>query len=943
MPARMLRTSAPRFKKDDNSDDLKNKLKKQQEEKKEPEPKPIPPRPGKKGDSSTQEPFFTMPQDQDSGIPIRSSDRFLPIQLQFRPVFPGMATHFTTKDPKMIKTITKLVESGQWDSQVVAVLGRSKTASTTQLVTNVDDVHTVGCVCRLSSTLTQHNPNEAKASGETGHTMYVTLFPLFRVRVGELVETVRGAPIGEQTTSNPIDSVGVQCMTNVTPLPNEPYAVSDPEIQENCHRIIEKLGSMSRMSTAIKFELDRFSKLVPSSPGDEFKRPDFLADFAASLMPKNEGLQDILELLNVKERTHQIADFVGRELEYMKVQEGIYKYGNDQTQLRNREMILHEYLRYIRKELGMDNDEKAKLMESFQKRADNLEMPKDVRRMYDDELNKLRSLEPNAGEFATVRSYLDWLTSLQWGKYTQDKFSIKSANSLLDKSHYGLQDVKDRILEFLAISKLKGSVDGKIICLVGPPGVGKTSIARTIADSLGRSFDRFSVGGVHDVSEIKGHRRTYVAALPGRIIQALKKCGTMNPVILIDEIDKLARNHAHGDPSAALLEVLDPEQNKNFQDTYMEVPVDLSRVLFVCTANTLDTIPEPLLDRMEVMNIPGYLPSEKVEIARHYLFPKAMKSSGLESAKVDITPEALSRLVARYTRESGVRNLNKQTEKILRKLAYRFVKKHESNSLPKDDEHEKIADELVEQIVETIGPDDLIQYVGVPTHTRDRLFEELSPGVSLGLGWTATGGVPLYVESGLQETLKRTGVPKLTRTGLLGEVMNESGSIAYSFSRMFMTKRFPRNRFLDHAVIHTHFPEGAIRKDGPSAGLAMAASLVSLAMNVAPKDVAMTGELTLTGKVLQIGGLREKIVAAKTIGASVVIFPVDNKAEWEELPSHVKENMTPRPVNTFDEAFEILFGDVDAAAVNSAWPQLADPESPESSKSSQANISPRLA
>lgn len=909
-----------------------------------------------------------------TAAPISKNDRILPIQLQFRPVFPGMASHFTSKNPKLINAVAKLQETRAWNHRVIAVMSKTR-VPTTQLVTNLDDVHEIACCCRLQTTLMTHNADNQLM-------LYGTLFPLFRVRVGELVENVKGAnnilrknfdekaSVVDVPKESPLDGINVQWMKGVTALPNEPYAVNDEEIQQLCRKIIDSLNQMSNLSSSVKTEIEKFSQLVPTAPGSDFTQPDFLADFTASLIPKNDRLQEILEITDVKERLRVVADLVSKEVTYMRVQEGIYKYGHDQTQQRNRETILHEYLKYIKKELGMEGDDKTKLADRFQERADSSDMPSEVRQVFDEEINKFRGLEPNAGEYNTVRTYLDWLTQVPWGKTSADRFVIRSAREILDKSHHGLKDVKDRILEFLAVGKLSGSVDGKIICLAGPPGVGKTSIAKAIATSLGRKFDRFSVGGLYDVCEIKGHRRTYVASLPGRVVQALKKCQTMNPVILIDEIDKLSRGGSHGDPAAALLEVLDPEQNKNFQDTYLEVPVDLSRVLFICTANNIEGIPAPLIDRMEIIHISGYLPEEKVAIARDYLSPKARQTSGLENAEVEITRDAIRKLINQYTRESGVRGLNKTIEKIYRKVAFQLVEqaekdsddkgnatvtKHEektkeaspaviqedAGSAQKADETvskpeqtaEQVSEDMVRSFKLQIGPTDLVSYIGVPVHSSDRLFESFPIGVSMGLGWTPGGGVPLFIESVIQEPLSPKGTPRFTRTGQLGEVMNESTSIAYSFARMFMSKNFPRNHFFDHAVIHTHFPEGAIKKDGPSAGIAMAASLLSLAMNLpVNKNVAMTGELTLTGRVLQIGGLREKAVAAKTFKAKTIIFPEDNRAEWEDLPAVVKEGLDPRPVRDFQSVFDVVFGAVNPAQVNAAWPELTVSETSKESE-----------
>jgi len=886
--------------------------------------------------------------------PISKNDRLLPIQLPFRPVYPGASTFMVSGDAQLMNVLRKLNDTPGWDHRVMAVLSKTP-IQTAQLVNNIDDVHEIGCVCLLDSISINKVPETDRFS------TYAAVFPMFRARVGELVENVKAQV---ETTPAPqtqpeevesweqsetaaseraLDQVTVQYMKNISALPNEPYAVADDNIQRLCVRVIDALREISANSSGAKRLIDEFSTLVPQSPGGVFPQPDFLADFTASILPKNDTLQQILSETNVLERLKLVAELASKEVMYLHVQEGIARYGHNQTELRNREMILNEYLRYIKKELGIDGDDKSKSADKFLDKVAKVNMPKDVRRVFDDELNKFRTLEPTSGEYNTVRSYLDWLSSIPWGQYSTDRFDLPEARRLLDNSHYGMKDVKDRILELLAVGKLNGSVDGKIVCLSGPPGVGKTSIAKSVAESLNRKFDRFSVGGLHDASEIKGHRRTYVAAMPGRIIQALKRTQTQNPVILIDEIDKLGHGGTHGSPSAALLEVLDPEQNKNFQDTYLEVPVDLSRVLFLCTANYLESIPAPLMDRMEIINVPGYLPEEKVEIAAAHLAPKHQREAGLSAAQVNIDKEALDWLVRKYTREAGVRGLGKNIEKIFRKVAVNLLTDAEnsktldsSNAKPSADakvdgeakasensETEEPLHEKVGRFQLDIRRDALAKYVGPPVHNSDRMFDVLPVGVSMGLGWTPSGGMPLFIESVLQEPLSPKSKPNFAKTGQLGEVMGESVSIAYSFARMFMARNFPRNRFLYHANIHTHFPEGSIKKDGPSAGITTATSLLSLAMNKPMhNDVAMTGELSLTGKVLQIGGLREKSVAAKTAGAKTIVFPDDNRAEWADLPEQVKEGLTPIPVKDYHEVFDAVFGKVDAAQVNAAWPEL---------------------
>lgn len=863
--------------------------------------------------------------------PIATMERLLPIQLPFRPVYPGASTYLVSGDTQLMNVIRKLNDTPGWDHRIFAVMSKNS-IKTTQLVTNVDDVHEIGCICLVDNISINKIPDTDRFSA------YAAVFPMYRARVGELVENVKAvvenSNLPDKDSDSALDQVTVQYMKGLTALPNEPYAVADEGIQRNCVKIIDALHEISTTSSGTKRLVDEFSSLVPQSPGGVFPQPDFLADFTASVMPKNELLQKILSETNVLNRLKLVAELAGKEVMYLRVQEGIARHGHNQTEMRNREMILNEYLRYIKKELGIDGDDKSKSADKFMERVANVEMPSEVRKVFDEELNKFRTLESNSSEYSTVRSYLDWLSVLPWAKFSRDRFDLKEARRLLDHSHYGMKDVKDRILEFLAVGKLNGTIDGKIVCLAGPPGVGKTSIAKSIAEALGRKFDRFSVGGLHDASEIKGHRRTYVASMPGRIIQALKRTQTQNPVILIDEIDKLGAGGAHGSPSAALLEVLDPEQNKNFQDTYLEVPVDLSRVLFLCTANYLDGIPAPLMDRMEVINVPGYLPDEKVQIAFSHLAPKSQREAGLGAANVSFNKDALSWLVQKYTREAGVRGLSKNIEKIFRKVAIGLVSNQENNGKPAKETTEASENvplhDLVGNYNLTIDRSEIQKFVGPPVHNSDRMYEILPVGVSMGLGWSPSGGMPLFIESVLQEPLSQKSKPRFTRTGQLGEVMGESTSIAYSFSRMLMARKFPRNRFLDHAVIHIHFPEGALKKDGPSAGITTVTSLLSLAMDMPMhNDVAMTGEISLTGKVLQIGGLREKAVAAKTAGAKIIVFPDDNRAEWEDLPEQVREGLEPRPVKHFQDVFDVVFGQVDAAKINSAWPELKEKDDKE--------------
>uniref|UniRef100_A0A673FWU2 Lon protease homolog n=1 Tax=Sinocyclocheilus rhinocerous TaxID=307959 RepID=A0A673FWU2_9TELE len=493
---------------------------------------------------------------------------------------------------------------------------------------------------------------------------------------------------------------------------------------------------------------------------------------------------------------------------------------------------------------------------------------------------------------SVTRNYLDWLTSMPWGTNSKENLELSQAKEVLEEDHYGMEDVKKRILEFIAVSQLRGSTQGKILCFYGPPGVGKTSIARSIARALNREYFRFSMGGMTDVAEIKGHRRTYVGAMPGKIIQCLKKTKTENPLVLIDEVDKIGRGY-QGDPSSALLELLDPEQNANFLDHYLDVPVDLSKVLFICTANILDTIPEPLRDRMEMINVSGYVAQEKLAIAERYLVPQLRTLCGLDEQKAKITPEALSVLIRQYCRESGVRNLQKQVEKVFRKVAFRIVNGEETEV--------------------NVTQENLQDYVGKPIFTVDRMYDVTPPGVVMGLAWTAMGGSTLFIETSLRRPREPQGKDgakegSLEVTGQLGDVMKESAKIAYTFARSFLMKEQPDNDFLVGSHIHLHVPEGATPKDGPSAGCTIVTALLSLATNTPTRqNVAMTGEVSLTGKILPVGGIKEKTIAAKRAGVTCIILPAENRKDFSDLAAYITEGLEVHFVENYSEIYKIVF------------------------------------
>lgn len=735
-------------------------------------------------------------------------------------------------------------------------------------------------------------------------------------------------------------------MVHVKNRPDDPVDKNDPTIRAVVSEIVNLLKEISSMNPIFRDQITAFT--LSLATGNVFDEPVRLSDFAAAVCAGElTELQELIDARDISDRLQKGLILLKKELMNAKLQSKINKDVESKIQKRQREYYLMEQMRGIRKELGMETDGKDKLLEKFKERVEKLKLPDTAQRVFDEELNKLMNLEPSASEFNVTRNYLDWITQLPWGLHSTENYSIKHAVDVLDEDHYGLKDVKDRILEFIAVGKLRGNVDGKILCLVGPPGVGKTSIGKSIARALSRQFQRFSVGGLTDVAEIKGHRRTYVGALPGRIIQSLKKCQTENPLILIDEVDKIGRGH-QGDPASALLELLDPEQNNSFLDHYLDIPVDLSKVLFVCTANMTDTIPRPLLDRMEVIEVSGYIAEEKKAIAMKYLAPQARDNSGLKEVDVELTPEAIDSLIKSYCRESGVRNLKKQIEKVYRKSALDIVKGMKEDPDASEDhllteEGKEIAGDpdkssaqplriplaVPESVHVQITADNLPDYVGPPVFTSDKLYDDQPPtGVVTGLAWTQMGGTTMYVESVLEAPLLPTSQQSFKRTGMLGEVMKESTVIAYTFAKMFVASHFPDNRFFDHARIHMHCPEGATPKDGPSAGVTISTSLLSLALNrVVDPGYAMTGEITVTGRILRIGGLREKTVAAKRAGAKTVFFPAGNLADWEALPENIKEGIEGVPCNFYSDIFNRCFAGVSQEEGNKVWhSQLGDPK-----------------
>ncbi len=664
-------------------------------------------------------------------------------------------------------------------------------------------------------------------------------------------------------------------------------AITD-ELKAYSINIISVIKDLLKLNPLFKEELQIFLG------HSDFTEPGKLADFAVALTTATrEELQEVLEAFDMQTRIDKALLLLKKELDLSRLQSSINQKIEATITKSQKEYFLREQLKTIKKELGIEKDEKSIDAEKFEERLKKRKVPVPVMDAIQDELDKLNSLETMSAEYSVCRNYLDWLTIVPWGIYSKERHDLKKAEAILQKDHYGLEEIKQRILELISVGKLSQGLKGSIICLVGPPGVGKTSVGKSIARALNRKFYRFSVGGMRDEAEIKGHRRTYIGAMPGKLIQALKQSQTMNPVIMIDEVDKMGSSF-HGDPASALLEVLDPEQNRDFLDHYLDVRVDLSNVLFIATSNMLDTIPEPLLDRMEVLRLSGYIMEEKVQIAKKYLIPRNRKQMGLSTNEVSFTVETLRAIINGYAREAGVRSLEGNIKKILRKIALEVVRESENGKKKKI-------------LPRVLTPNNLVEYLGKPIYLTDRFYERTPTGVSTGLAWTSHGGATLYIET-IKVPADRTD---MTLTGQAGDVMKESSQIAWSYLHSALHKYAPGYTFFEKSQIHIHIPEGATPKDGPSAGVTMVTALLSLLIDTPVlDDLGMTGEITLTGRILGVGGIREKLIAARRSGLKVLIFPKDNLRDYEELPDFLKKDLEVHFVDHYDEVFHISFPEI---------------------------------
>lgn len=765
----------------------------------------------------------------------------LVLPLEKKPFFPGQVLPLVMEAGKWGQHLERITSTG---NPVVGVVFTGGVAPDRVKWT---DFRPVGTVCRIHQFEQQENQ------------LHVILAGLQRFRINAWGS--RGHPFTAYVTYHPehVPAESVEIKAYTTAIVN----------------IIKELLPLNPMyGEELKMFLNHFG------PGE----PSRLADFGASLTTAApDELQDVLETLDLQPRLEKTLLLLQKELEIARAQTEIRAHVESEMTKHQREAFLREQLKFIQMELGISKDDRAAEIEAFREKLEDCVVPEHAQRRIDEEMDKMAVLERGSPEYTVTRNYLDWLTGVPWGRVSEDSLDIDRAAKILDRDHEGLREIKDRILEFIGVGKMRGDIAGSIILLVGPPGVGKTSLGRSIATALGRKFYRLSLGGMQDESEIKGHRRTYIGSMPGKFIQALRECGTANPVIMLDELDKIGNSY-RGDPASALLEVLDPEQNRDFLDHYLDVRVDLSRVLFICTANQLDTIPGPLQDRMEVMRLSGYLAAEKISIARKHLLPRQLERAGLKKrGQLRLHTAAIRRIIEQYAREAGVRRLEKLLGTIVRKVV---MKLHAGETAPIH-----------------VQAGNLEDYLGKPVFSEEERIRGV--GVVTGLAWTALGGATLDVEATRSHGYARG----FRLTGQLGDVMKESAEIAYSYVIGNADSLGLDPDFFRDSMIHLHVPAGATPKDGPSAGITMATALISLASGRQVKSsYAMSGEISLTGKVLPVGGIREKVVAARRMKIRNLVLPMANKGDFDMLPDYIRKGLKATFAADYRDVFSALFG-----------------------------------
>ncbi len=739
---------------------------------------------------------------------------------------------------------------------------------TPRLAKLIDEILTTN---KLAGAITQRNPEIEEPKPEELYTIgcVIQINKMLRFPDGTIRLLIRGLTRFKVTDF----------------IQREPYLKAKISIMHSEYKKTMALEAMMRNVVSMFQHLVSLAPYLPDELGAlvlNIDDPNRLADFVTSYTNFEFGeKQALLETVDPKERIHKLIPMLQKEISILELGVKIRSQVKNELDKGQREFYLREQLKAIQKELG-ETDEHTREIDELRKKVEAAKMPETTEKVAHKELDRLSRIPPQAAEYTVARTYIDWLISIPWSKSTKDNLDIKRAQRILNEDHYNLEKVKERVLEYLAVRKLKPDSKGTILCFIGPPGVGKTSLGKSVARALGRKFVRISLGGIRDEAEIRGHRRTYVGALPGRIIQSIKSCGTNNPVFMLDEIDKVGADF-RGDPSSALLEVLDPEQNSTFSDHYLEVSFDLSRVMFIATGNIVDPIIPALKDRMEIIELPGYILEEKIEIAKRYLIPRQIAENGLQASKMSFDTKALKMIITNYTREAGVRNLERAVGSICRKVAKGVAegKRQSAHIIPKN----------------------LSKFLGPPKTFQEVAARKGEIGVATGLAWTRFGGEILFIE-----TIKMRGRKELILTGLLGDVMKESCRAALSHLKTKLGSWGISEDALTDSDIHIHIPSGAIPKDGPSAGLAVVLSLASLLREEAidPK-IAFSGEITLTGRVLPVGGIKEKVIAAKRAGIEKIILPKDNKKDLDEIPGHVKAGLYFIFVSTIDQALNSIF------------------------------------
>lgn len=774
-------------------------------------------------------------------IPVEQtlSNKLMLISLQSRPIFPGVFTPIMINSPEDTKVIE---EAYSQDGLVGIVMQKEETDNP-----SVNDLHKVGTVARIIKKINLP---------DGGINVFISTIKRFKIR--KVINNKEPmVAIVDYLDDEEDDSFEVKALTRA---------------------LISEMKEISENNPLFSEEM-RLNIVNIDQPGK-------IADFIASILNvERDEQQRVLEMTNVRQRMETVLVFIKKEQELLRIQKKIQNELNERIEKNQREYFLREELKTIKEELGMVTDAKSSDYQRFYDIIQSFNFSGEIKETLDSELEKFSLMDPNSSEFIVSRNYLETVCALPWNDSEKETFDIDDAKKILEKDHYGLDDVKKRIIEYLAVRQLKKDNKGSIILLVGPPGVGKTSVGRSIANAMKKSFFRFSVGGMRDEAEIKGHRRTYVGALPGKIIQGLKITKSNTPVFLIDEVDKIGATH-QGDPASALLEVLDPEQNCTFRDNYLDLPFDISNILFILTANTLDTIPSPLLDRAEIIQLSGYIDSEKLEIAKKYLIPKSIEKNGLKKGQVKFSKEALTTIVTSYARESGVRNLEKTIDTITRKYATELVTEKKDLTLKTEITNEEIK-----------------KYLGRPVFDESEIKIANKEGTAIGLAWTSMGGDTLMLEA-ISYPSERGG---LVLTGQMGDVMKESANIAFSWVKQYaILNKIKDSEWFEKNTIHLHIPEGATPKDGPSAGITMTTTFMSLMLNkIIKPHLAMTGELSLTGQVLAIGGLKEKTVAARRNKIKHIIIPKANQKDLDEMPDYVKKGISFYPVNRVEEVLKI--------------------------------------